>query len=179
MDLGLISFFFQGMPYYNDFFAPPSKKLQSTQPKKKKIAIPKPKKNSLVRFNDEVKVRNIKSTGKGLSIKDLKWETLDDDDEEDEEEEEDDDDEGFPQDFEDDDQDDSEEGDEDSDAENQENEEDDETNEDDDGDEGRDAIERFKDDLFADDSEEEGPSKGNHFLTRPTVHLFFNASRPV
>lgn len=156
LDSGLFRFFRDwnytlcfalGEAYYDDFFAPPKHLKDNGKPNsKKKVLIAKPKKPSLVRFNDEVKVRKIKSTGKGISLKALNLATLDDGDDDVEYEEYDDDEN-------------SSEGDEDEDEDEDEDYEESETGED----EGRDAIERFKDDLFADD-EEEGLLKGAFYF---------------
>ncbi|GJJ09660.1 hypothetical protein Clacol_003884 [Clathrus columnatus] len=137
-----------GEPYYNDFFVPPKNykdKVKSKSNGKRKIVIPKPKKSSLVRFNDEVKVRKIKGVGRGLPVNALTWQ--DGDEEEDEEVGD------FGEEFDD------EDDEEDEDGQGEEEEEDDDDGSQSDEDEGRNAIERFKDDLFADDDEKEGPLK--------------------
>ncbi|THH06925.1 hypothetical protein EW145_g3748 [Phellinidium pouzarii] len=56
-----------GEVYYRDFFEPPPKQAPKA---KRNLAILPPKgKNSKVQFDDQVKVKTIKSKGKGLSLK--------------------------------------------------------------------------------------------------------------
>ncbi|KAF9069055.1 U3 small nucleolar ribonucleoprotein complex, subunit Mpp10 [Rhodocollybia butyracea] len=130
--------------YYNDFFKPPRQAK-------------KPSKAITVRFRDEVRVRPIKAKGKNLPVKSM-YANLDDEDESEDDEEVGEDawngiegGEGLaPDDSEDDDI--------------------DIDNEDDDGSEDfldsqRDAISRVKDDLFADDDEEEQKGMFSPYLS--------------
>src|SRR5882724_11884914 len=81
-------------PYYRDFFAAPSHKAFSAVKAPTTAPSPeKPDKESKVRFHDEVRVKKIKSRGKGNSEASMKnmmvWEEEDDEDDEDDEEEDD------------------------------------------------------------------------------------------
>ncbi|KAF4605279.1 hypothetical protein EYR40_004063 [Pleurotus pulmonarius] len=114
-----------GEAYYKDFFEPPPR-LPTKKDKREKTAAPtSPKKPGTVRFAEEVRVKKIKSKGKSLPG------------EEDEDEEDDDDDDESGEDEQDKDSDD-----------------DDDDEESEEG-EGRETIERLKDDLFADEEDEE------------------------
>ncbi|KAF8203625.1 U3 small nucleolar ribonucleoprotein complex, subunit Mpp10 [Pholiota molesta] len=70
--------------FYRDFFEPPSRSSQAAAPTKSK----KPTRSSQVRFNDQVRVKKIKATGRNRSLHD-------DNDGEDEEEVDNDDDDSF------------------------------------------------------------------------------------
>lgn len=146
VSLYLTRFFCFKEAYYKDFFEPPRGQRKGV--KKASKNTPKPK-NTQVRFHDEVKVKIIKNKGKGLPVSAMNIvPSLNDDDEDEDDDEEDEltlSDNGS--------QDESSSKDEDE----EENEEGDD--EEGDGDEGREAIDRLKDDLFADDDEEEDRSR--------------------
>ncbi|KIK21355.1 hypothetical protein PISMIDRAFT_104120 [Pisolithus microcarpus 441] len=135
--------------FYRDFFdAPRSSKSRRT------TGTPKPSK---VRFHDEVKVKKIKARGKGLPVSAMMYEEDDEDDEEFVVEDDDSDDQEMFKESSDDDEEEDEEGDE------EEEEEEDEGDEEEgevagteDG--TRLAIERMKDDLFAEDEEQQKDS---------------------
>ncbi|KAL4260728.1 MPP10 family protein [Pleurotus pulmonarius] len=157
-----------GEAYYKDFFEPPPR-LPAKKDKRKKTAAPtSPKKPGTVRFAEEVRVKKIKSKGKSLPVSTM-YEDDDDEDEEYEDEDgmladdfgelgmdEDEEGDGFNfgeegEEDEDDDDDDDESG---------EDEQDNVSDDDDDDEEGeegegRETIERLKDDLFADEEDEE------------------------
>lgn len=159
-------------PFYKDFFAPPSRAVvQATQKKPQHTTSPKKTKGS-VRFHEEVRVKNIKAKGKNLPVATMYQLGNMDDDDDDEEggfgeklslSDDDDDEEGAGS-SEEDEQDEEEEEGSDSDA----------MDEESDSESGnfdqREAIERLKDDLFADD-EDEDASGQPFFSTNLTTYL--------
>ncbi|EIN13712.1 Mpp10 protein [Punctularia strigosozonata HHB-11173 SS5] len=135
-------------PYYRDFFEPPPR-----EPKKSKPNVGSPPKASRVRFHDEVRVKSIKARGKGLSVSAMNMTGDDEDDDEDYAEDGDklmEDDMGGDGsgDESDGSNEDEAEAEGDSDTEVATNDEDEDVR-------GRDAIERLKDDLFAEEDEDE------------------------
>ncbi|KAI5898329.1 Mpp10 protein [Schizophyllum commune H4-8] len=135
----------QTEPYYKDFFEPPKK-----SPTKGKGKGASPKKAGGVRFHDEVRVKNIKKRGKGLPVN---YDPVgdEDEDEDDEYDEEGD----VPDDSEDDEEEEDEDDDDasDDDEDMEENESDAESSLD--GLRGKETIDRLKDDLFADEEDQE------------------------
>lgn len=63
--------------FYRDFFEPPARSSSTTSPKKAKTV-----NSTQVRFHDEVRVKKIKPTGKNRPLRDDSSEEDDDDDEE-------------------------------------------------------------------------------------------------
>lgn len=130
--------------YYKDFFEPPARPA-----KKPKKASPDsaPPRQSKVRFHEEVKVRSIKSQGKGKKLSAMPWDIEDDDDDDEDDDEDDmlgDEDEEMDDDE----------------LEDEVEEEDEEDEEGDNSDEdimsdGLETIQRLKDDLFAEDDEDQ------------------------
>ncbi|KZV71322.1 Mpp10 protein [Peniophora sp. CONT] len=151
-----------GEATYADFFAPPAR--TPAKPKKTAAASP-PRRQSKVRFHEEVRVKSIKPRGKNLPLSTMDIADDDDEDEEldfgfDGDEDEDGDYEGgFDEDEGEDEDSEGDEGDEFSGFDNleEEGEDEDEEDMDEDGeeDEGRDTMARLQNDLFADDDEEE------------------------
>ncbi|KAA1472593.1 Mpp10 protein [Dentipellis sp. KUC8613] len=168
----------QGEATYKDFFAPPPRvpkggangkgKGKGKGKAKDEAAPVSAKRQTKVRFNDEVRVKSIKARGRGLPVSAMAM--LDDDEDEYEDEEYMDDDMDEDEDEEEDDGDDDEnaatgegfdwsrlEKDDASDAVPSDEDNDEDEGEDEDG---RDTITRLKDDLFADDEDDAAPSRG-------------------
>ncbi|KAF9499716.1 Mpp10 protein [Pleurotus eryngii] len=156
-----------GEAYYKDFFEPPPRLPAKKDKRKNPPAPASSKKPGTVRFAEEVRVKKIKSKGKSLPVSSMYEDDNDDEDDDEYEDEdgmladdfgelgmyEDEDGEGFPfgEEDRDDDDDDDESG------EDEDEEQDVDSDDDDEGEEGegRETIERLKDDLFADEEDEE------------------------
>ncbi|KAF7436887.1 hypothetical protein PC9H_003721 [Pleurotus ostreatus] len=161
-----------GEAYYKDFFEPPPRLPAKKDKRKKPPAPTSPKKPGTVRFAEEVRVKKIKSKGRSLPVSSMYEDDEDDDDDEGYEDEdgmladdfgelgmdEDEDGKGFAfgEDGEED-EDEDEDDDDDDDESEEDEEQDDDSDDDESGEEGegRETIERLKDDLFADEEDEE------------------------
>ncbi|KAL4243431.1 U3 small nucleolar ribonucleoprotein MPP10 [Abortiporus biennis] len=146
--------------FYKDFYEPPAKPVKG---KKTPPAPAKDKSTSKVRFHEEVRVKKIKAKGKNLPVSSMYSEEDEDDDDDDEYGDEDmaiDDDEDGDEEGADSDDDDMLSDGSEEDTDNDESESDDHEDEEFHGFDSRETIERLKDDLFADDDDDEKPDTG-------------------
>lgn len=163
--------------FYKDFFAPPSRKALQSMPTPPQAGPSSGPKKAGVRFHDEVRVKNIKAKGKNLPVSMTSRPTEEDDDEDEE----------FGEKMSDSEDEDLEEEELSDEAESGDEEMGSSENDDseeggsEDGQDTRETIERFKDDLFADDEDIEETGKRFELVARVDMLTFsmYKDSQPT